>query len=244
MLSRLVDVALLDRACRCGPGSGREPVEQELALDLGGHRQSVIAAAPRAAVSHRLDWPPMASVEVQGVEGMQSLVGQEIGPSEWRTVTQDGHRRLRRALRRPPVDPRRRRAGQVREPLRHDDRPRQPHSLPGRRLPRRADRRHRLRPRRQLRLGQDPLPRPGTGRLQGPRPRRGRLRRGEGRRLVPGRHPLHPRGRGQREALLRRRLGHPRDGARRLTGAIELRAYLTVSVPSMPASRWPGTVQK
>jgi len=30
----------------------------------------------------------MASVEVQGVEGMQSLVGQEIGPSEWRTVTQ------------------------------------------------------------------------------------------------------------------------------------------------------------
>jgi acyl dehydratase len=30
----------------------------------------------------------MASVEVQGVEGMQSLVGQDIGPSEWRAVTQ------------------------------------------------------------------------------------------------------------------------------------------------------------
>jgi acyl dehydratase len=30
----------------------------------------------------------MASVEVKGVEGMQSLLGQEIGPSEWRTVTQ------------------------------------------------------------------------------------------------------------------------------------------------------------
>ncbi|HVY97717.1 MAG TPA: MaoC family dehydratase [Solirubrobacterales bacterium] len=30
----------------------------------------------------------MASVQVQGVEGMRSLVGQEIGPSEWRTVTQ------------------------------------------------------------------------------------------------------------------------------------------------------------
>jgi acyl dehydratase len=30
----------------------------------------------------------MASVEVQGVEGMQALVGQEVGPSEWRTVTQ------------------------------------------------------------------------------------------------------------------------------------------------------------
>ncbi len=30
----------------------------------------------------------MASVEVQGIEGMQSLLGQEIGPSEWRTVAQ------------------------------------------------------------------------------------------------------------------------------------------------------------
>jgi acyl dehydratase len=26
--------------------------------------------------------------EVQGVEGMKALVGQEIGPSEWRTITQ------------------------------------------------------------------------------------------------------------------------------------------------------------
>jgi acyl dehydratase len=30
----------------------------------------------------------MASVEVQGVEGMQAVVGQEIGPSEWRPVIQ------------------------------------------------------------------------------------------------------------------------------------------------------------
>jgi acyl dehydratase len=30
----------------------------------------------------------VASVEVQGVEGMRDLLGQEIGPSEWRTVTQ------------------------------------------------------------------------------------------------------------------------------------------------------------
>ena len=30
----------------------------------------------------------MATVEVQGIEGMQALLGQEIGPSEWRTVTQ------------------------------------------------------------------------------------------------------------------------------------------------------------
>jgi acyl dehydratase len=30
----------------------------------------------------------MASVQAEGVEGMQALIGQEIGPSEWRTVTQ------------------------------------------------------------------------------------------------------------------------------------------------------------
>ena len=31
----------------------------------------------------------MAAVEVNGVEGMRELVGEEIGPSDWRTVTQD-----------------------------------------------------------------------------------------------------------------------------------------------------------
>lgn len=31
----------------------------------------------------------MATVEVEGVEGMRALVGKEIGPSRWRTVTQD-----------------------------------------------------------------------------------------------------------------------------------------------------------
>ena len=30
----------------------------------------------------------MATVEAAGVEGMQALVGREIGPSEWRAVTQ------------------------------------------------------------------------------------------------------------------------------------------------------------
>jgi acyl dehydratase len=31
----------------------------------------------------------VALVEVEGVEGLKSLVGQEIGPSDWRTVTQE-----------------------------------------------------------------------------------------------------------------------------------------------------------
>jgi acyl dehydratase len=30
----------------------------------------------------------MSSVEAQGAEGMKALVGQEVGPSEWRAVTQ------------------------------------------------------------------------------------------------------------------------------------------------------------
>src|SRR4029077_13997103 len=35
-----------------------------------------------------LDCVAMATVEVQGVEGMQALIGQKIGPSEWRAITQ------------------------------------------------------------------------------------------------------------------------------------------------------------
>jgi acyl dehydratase len=30
----------------------------------------------------------MAAVEVNGIEGMQGLVGREVGPSEWRTIAQ------------------------------------------------------------------------------------------------------------------------------------------------------------
>jgi acyl dehydratase len=30
----------------------------------------------------------MAAIEVRGITGMQALLGQEIGPSDWRTVTQ------------------------------------------------------------------------------------------------------------------------------------------------------------
>jgi acyl dehydratase len=34
--------------------------------------------------------PPVpALVEVDGIEGLKGLIGQEIGPSEWRTVTQE-----------------------------------------------------------------------------------------------------------------------------------------------------------
>ena len=146
----------------------------------------------------------MASVEVNGVEGMQALVGQEIGPSEWRTVTQADinafaelsgdhqwiHVDVERAKTESPFG----------TTIAHGNLTLSlVDGFRGELID--ADR---LRPRRQLRLGQDPLPGAGPGRHQSPRPRRGRLRRGERRRLVPGRNPLHDRGRGQREALLRR----------------------------------------
>ena len=35
-----------------------------------------------------IDCGAMTSVEVQGIEGLQSLLGETIGPSAWRTVTQ------------------------------------------------------------------------------------------------------------------------------------------------------------
>ena len=59
----------------------------------------------------------MATVEVQGVEGMQSLLGQEIGPSEWLTVTQDRIDLFADRDRRPPVDPRRRPTCRHRRPF-------------------------------------------------------------------------------------------------------------------------------
>jgi acyl dehydratase len=31
---------------------------------------------------------PMAQVEVEGIEGLKALLGKEVGPSEWREVTQ------------------------------------------------------------------------------------------------------------------------------------------------------------
>ena len=106
----------------------------------------------------------MAIVEVEGVEGLKELLGKEIGPERVARGHPGGHQHLRRPLRRPPVDPRRRRAGQEGEPVRGHDRPRQPDPVADRRLPPGPDRGQRLQARRQLRLEQGPLPGPGAGR--------------------------------------------------------------------------------
>jgi hypothetical protein len=54
-----------------------------------------------------------------------------------------------------------------------------------------------------IRRQQDPLSRSGPHRRARPRPRQSRLGRRDRRRLVAGGDSLHPRGRGQREAVLR-----------------------------------------
>jgi acyl dehydratase len=33
--------------------------------------------------------PPVSVIEVQGIEGLRDLLGEQIGPSEWREVTQE-----------------------------------------------------------------------------------------------------------------------------------------------------------
>ena len=146
----------------------------------------------------------MAAVEIQGVEGMQAVVGQEIGPSEWRTVTQadiDAFAELSGDHQWIHVDVERAKSeSPYATTIAHgnltlamvDGFRGELISSTGFALG--------------VNYGWDKIrfPAPGPGRLQGPRPRRGRLRRGEGRWLVPGGHPLHPRGRGQREAVLRR----------------------------------------
>ena len=119
-----------------------------------------------------------------------------FGPTAWRRVTQDEIDAFARHQRRSAVDPHRRRAGRAGESVRHDDRPRQPDSLPHRRLPRRARRRRagRHEARREPRLRPRPLPRAGPHRRGGQGDDGDRERRRARRRLGPDRPALHRRG--------------------------------------------------
>ncbi|CAA9234619.1 MAG: hypothetical protein AVDCRST_MAG20-1426, partial [uncultured Acidimicrobiales bacterium] len=123
------------------------------------------------------------------------------------------HQRLRRPHHRPPVDPRRPRAGQGAVAVRHDHRPRLPHAVdahPPRRvgplLGRRAPRRDRDGD--ELRLRQGPLREPGEGRVEDPRQQHGQVGRAQGLER-PGDEDLHDRGRRRVQARSGRRLGHP-----------------------------------
>ena len=121
-------------------------------------------------------------VEVEGVEGMQSLVGQEVGPSKWRTVTQEDidafaelsgdhqwiHVDVERASTESPFG----------TTIAHATSPSRWSTASA------ANCRRPARPRRQRRLEQDPLPGPGPLRLPRPRQGRGRLDDRDRRRLV------------------------------------------------------------
>ena len=157
---------------------------------------------------------------VNGIEGIKALIGQQIGPSEWREVTQEDDQLVRRALGRRPVDPRRRRARQEGEPVRHDV----AHGnltlsmIDGFRLE--PDPVDRLQAGRQLRLEQGPLPGAGSRRLAGPRarPRSSRSTRSA---AAGGRSsPASPSRSRATRSPLRRRLRRPRHGLSVCSGSL------------------------
>ena len=100
------------------------------------------------------------------LDELAGLTGQELGTSDWLEIDQDRVNALRRRHRRPPVDPRRRRARGGR-PVRRHHRPRLPHPVadPVPRQPGLLARDARRQA--QLRRQQGPLPAPGAGRLAG-----------------------------------------------------------------------------
>ena len=166
---------------------------------------------------------PMA-FEIQGVEGMQSVLGQKIGPSEWRTVSQadiDAFAELSGDDQWIHVDVERAKAeSPFGTTIAHGNLT----------LSLVDGFRKELITASGFALGVNYGWNKIRSRLRSrstakrPRQRRGRLRRRDRRRLVAGGDPLHPRGRGQREAVLRGRLGDPCDGARRLTRVAPLPA--------------------
>ena len=111
----------------------------------------------------------------------------------------EGHRRLRGRHRRPPVDPRRSRAGEGHAVRRHD-RPRLLHAVAGADAHGRGLEDGRLRLRRQLRAQQGALPGAGAGRQQGADARQARRARGDPRRRADD-HGADLRARGRREAV-------------------------------------------
>ena len=73
------DLAVRDDDNQACPGQGRLEAAEAAAAEA--------RSAP--AGNSGIDCRAMATVEVKGVEGMQALLAQRIGPSEWRTVTQE-----------------------------------------------------------------------------------------------------------------------------------------------------------
>ena len=155
----------------------------------------------------------MAVAEVQGIEGLKALIGKEIGPGEWREVRQEDidtfadlsgdhqwiHVDTERAKQESPFG----------TTIAHGNLTLS--MIDGFRLD--------LITTTGFKLGVNygwnkvrfpaPVPAGSRVRCEG----RGHLGRRGRRRLVAGRHPVHRRGRGLRQALLRRRQRRPRPSA-------------------------------
>ena len=159
----------------------------------------------------------MALVKINGIEAAKEMVGKTIGPCEWREVTQadiDDFARLSGDDQWIHVDVERAKAespfGQT---IAHGNLTLS--MIDGMRLA--------LVETTGFKLGVNygwnkvRFPAPVPGRLAAARDRRDRLARRDRRRLVSAGHPLHGRGRGEREAVLRGRQRRPGAG-RRLAG--------------------------
>ena len=152
----------------------------------------------------------MAAVEVVGIEGLKELMGKTIGPGEWRTVTQEDidtfadltgdhqwiHTDVERAKAESPFG----------TTIAHGNLTLS--IIDGLRIELIESSGFKLGVNYGWNKVRFPAPVPAGARVRvDRRGGRGRRRR---RRLVADRHPLHDRGRGLRQALLRRRLGRPR----------------------------------
>ncbi len=152
----------------------------------------------------------MSTVEVQGIEGLKALQGQEIGPSEWRTVTQEDidtfadltgdhqwiHTDVERAKTESPFG----------TTVAHGNLTLS--LIDGLRIELMRSTGFKLGVNYGWNKVRFPAPVP-SGSTNSCDSRSGRGRRGR-RRLVPDRHPLQGRSRGQRQARLCCRLGRPR----------------------------------
>ena len=160
----------------------------------------------------------MAPTTINGIDELQGLTGETVGPSDWRTVTQemiDGFAEISGDHQWIHVDVERAKAeSPFGGPIAHGNLT----------LATIDGFRDSLLVQEGFKLGVNygwnkvRFPAPVPGGLQHPRLDRDRLGGRRGRRLAPGRPALDGRGRRRREAGLRGRLGHPRDGLSQRAG--------------------------
>ena len=170
-----------------GRGSSRRARVSDARERVGGSR-----AAPDVRSGPGPEWATVAPGGIHGRDGVRGNGGRPGGrrPTPRLQRLAGGRpatgQRVRRRYRRPPVDPRRRRAGDARESFRRAHRPRVPDALVGQLLPAPDPGGAGDLARRQLRPRQGPIP--GSGAGGQPAPGRRRTDGGDGHRRGRGGH--------------------------------------------------------